>query len=390
MLICHAYIDINDFKSAELSVASLIQVAPNAGYSHYLMGKVQFHLDKKDVAMEHARSAIAFEPEDAEYRHLEGQIHFYNKDWTQALASADKGLSLDASNLNCLNLRSNCLIKLNRKDEAKSTMDKALDRDAENAYTHASTGWNFLEAGDHVKALEHFTQSLKLDPQNESAKVGMKEALKAKKIFYRYFLKYSFWMSKMKSSTQWMLILGAYFGIQALGRLADQHPEISVFVVPVILVYVIFALSTWVIAPIANVFLRTDPQGKLALTAQEIRVGNFTALSLTLFFAGLSIALWGLFTGHEPNPLHPLSLTDGGYVLMGVGFLMLLPLAQLLKATDRNRTLIRIACLILLGLGVAAIVFVWGGNPLLGEGTMPFLYGMFIYQFVGSYLASRG
>ena len=64
-----------------------------------------------------------------------------------------------------LNLRAMALVQLGRKDEAAATLGSALADDPENALTHANQGWALLHQGDHAKALEHFREALRLDPE---------------------------------------------------------------------------------------------------------------------------------------------------------------------------------------------------------------------------------
>ncbi len=64
------------------------------------------------------------------------------------------------------------LVKLGRKAEAGADDRAALLRDPENALTHANQGWALLEQGDHGKALEHFREALRIDPEIEWARAG--------------------------------------------------------------------------------------------------------------------------------------------------------------------------------------------------------------------------
>ena len=77
---------------------------------------------------------------------------------------ADRSLEIDAENLLGLNTRSTALLKLNKSEESFSTIEGALREDPNNAYTHANYGWGLLEKGSHKKALEHFKESLKHNP----------------------------------------------------------------------------------------------------------------------------------------------------------------------------------------------------------------------------------
>ncbi len=50
------------------------------------------------------------------------------------------------------------------------TLGSALANDPENALTHANQGWALLHRGDHERALEHFREALRIDPELEWAR----------------------------------------------------------------------------------------------------------------------------------------------------------------------------------------------------------------------------
>ncbi|MEO1052884.1 MAG: tetratricopeptide repeat protein, partial [Bacteroidota bacterium] len=158
-------------------------------------------LEQNDVknALVHIKNAIAIYPYSADFFYILAAIHLYKKEWQDALDNANKGLEIEADHLGCLNVRSTALNKLGKKGEAFDTIKEALNQNPENAYTHANHGWGLLERGEHKKALEHFRESLKLNPNFDLAKAGMVEALKAKYPLYKLFLRYAFWISNMKS-----------------------------------------------------------------------------------------------------------------------------------------------------------------------------------------------
>jgi len=111
--------------------------------------------------------------------------------------------ALDPEHAGCLNLRAMAEVKLGRKAQAAATIEAALARDPENAGTHANRGWTYLEESDPGRALEHFREALRLDPENEWAREGMVEALKARHGVYRLVLRCFLWMQKLGESARW-------------------------------------------------------------------------------------------------------------------------------------------------------------------------------------------
>ena len=104
------------------------------------------------------------------------------------------------------------LVQLGRKDEADHTLGSALANDPENALTHANQGWAFLHRGDHERALEHFREALRIDPELDWARIGIVEALKARYLIYRFMLRFFLWMSRKGTAARWVILLGFVFG----------------------------------------------------------------------------------------------------------------------------------------------------------------------------------
>ena len=240
------------------------------------------------------------EPEDADYFALLAQIRLNRRNWPGALEAAETGLQFDAEHVTCTNLRAMALVKMGRKEEAGLTIDAALAKNPENSVTHANQGWTLLHAGDHKKALEHFRESLRLDPQNEWARQGIIEALKAQNFLYAWMLKYFLWMSRLSSNAQWGVILVGFFGMRILRATAKTNPGLEPFVWPIQIIYLIFVFLTWTANPLFNLLLRLNKFGRMVLNREEIVASNWVGafvgialLCLALAFAGFDGFLLG-------------------------------------------------------------------------------------------------
>jgi hypothetical protein len=154
--------------------------------------------------------------------------------------------------------------------------------------THANQGWTLLHRGEIHKALEHFREALRLDPENEWARQGIIEALKARNIIYAVMLKYFLWMSRFSPRAQWAILLGGYFGNRLLGGLAAANPRLAPWILPIRILYVGFALLTWMAYPFFNLLLRADKFGRMVLSREETVASNW--FGWCLFAAVISLA----------------------------------------------------------------------------------------------------
>jgi len=348
---------------------------PDNAYFLYLMGLVYTRKNKLKEATKFVQSAITFDPHNADYFGLLAMIKLDEKEWENALTFANRGLQVDPENLVCLNSRSTALLKLDRKEESYQTIKEALHNDPHNSHTHSNHGWGLLEQGDHKKALESFREALKLDPENEHAKAGMVEALKARYWFYRVFLQYVFWLTNKNAKYQWVFILGLWFGMRILNSVSESNPEIAPFVRPLIYLYTAFAISTWIVNPLSNLFLRLNVYGRYALTPDETKASTFTGIGFALALIG---GIGALTTDISPFV---------GLVIYGVGFMILC--GSMFKPTDPGKRVIAMIVAIGLSLiGLLSVTAEFGGNNG-GSMLMIFVWGTIAYQFLINALITR-
>ena len=288
------------FDEAEREVAEALKLDPGLPFVHYVRAVVLDDRHRYEEAEKAIQEAISMEPEDADFFAMLAQIRLNRRNWPGALEAAETGLQFNAEHVTCTNLRAVALVKLGRKEEAGLTIDAALAKDPENSVTHANQGWTLLHAGDHKKALEHFRESLRLDPQNEWARQGIIEALKAQNFLYAWMLKYFLWMGRLSANMQWAVILAGLFGMRFLRATAKANPGLEPFVLPIQIVYLVFVFLTWTADPLFNLLLRLNKFGRMVLNREEIVasnwVGAFVGLALfclILGFAGIEAAFLG-------------------------------------------------------------------------------------------------
>lgn len=356
-------------------IQSAIGKEPDNDRLLYLQALFYFNDDKPKEAEKFIRNAIAYDPHNADYFGILSAINLKQKNWQQALENANEGLEADPDNLQCLNSRSSALYKLDKKDEAYATIQEALNQDPENAHTHANVGWSLLEKGDHKKALEHFREALKINPGYDYAKAGMVQALKAQYLFYRIFLKYAFWISNFKGKAQWAIILGLYFGVKYLDHLSTSNPDLAVFLNPIIYLYIAFAISTWIITPLSNLFLRLNVYGRYALTEDETKSSTYVGLA---FLVGVTGFLAYLF---KDNFL---------YFMIGiVGIGMMIPLSSMLHPIKKRPRNILIAYAVGLTIAGALAILLHASTGVVTIFFPIFTFGVIAYQWISQAIAIR-
>jgi tetratricopeptide (TPR) repeat protein len=231
-----------EFDAALREARLAVQMAPDLAFAHYVAAYVNWKQDKLGEAETALREALRFDPFDPDHHELLSQIKLQQKKWGEALAAAEQGLGYDAEHLGCANMRAMALAKL---------------------------GWTALHAGQHKQALEHFRESLRLDPTFEWARDGMLEALKARHFLYRVMLRYFLAMSKLSARKQWLVILAVFF----LGKV----------LLPLV---VVFVFLSWTAESFFNLALRFNRYGRLLLSREQKLATNLLGgCLLTLLIA---------------------------------------------------------------------------------------------------------
>ena len=264
-----------------------IAIEPENAYYFYLLGFAFYIKNDYVKAVEELSNAIRMNPYAAEFFGLLGHVYIGQLKYEKALEKADEGLALDPENITALNARSIALNKLRRTDDAVETMKTTLSMDPDNAITHATVGWNFLEKGKHKEATTHFREALRIDPDMTAAKTGLKEALKSVIPPYRWLLQFSFWVHNKGKNFRWGFFIAIYIGVRIVISLTKDNPQFETIGIIVVVAYLLFIGISWIISPLANVFLLFHRDGKHALDQSE----KWNAISFMACIAGGIIIL---------------------------------------------------------------------------------------------------
>ena len=368
------------FDDATNETRQAIHLAPDFSFAYFAHAHVLFDRNRFSEALDPVNQAIRLNPEDADQYALLANIHLRESRWRDALSAAEQGLEFDPEHIGCTNLRAMAMVKLGRKAEAGRTIDSALARNPDNALTHANQGWTLLEQGQPKKAAENFREALRLDPQNDWARRGIIEALKAQNFIYALMLKYFLWIAKFGRKGQWGIILGAYFGNRILAAVAQSKPELAPYILPLRILYVAFALMTWLAYPLFNLLLRLNKFGRLVLSREQTVATNWFGLCLGLALIGvIGCGFYGF---------------NSAWIVMALVFgLLLLPVSAIFKCGagwPRNVMAAMTIALALLGLAAMALGFTAAASNDTAVGLLSaFALGAVGSTWLGNLLASR-
>lgn len=273
-LLSLAFLGLEKHAEATEHAQRAIHLAPDESLGHYALAVVLDERNRLADARAAIEEAIRLDPYNPDYFALLAGLHLQQYRWREALDAANAGLEIEPEHNLCTNFRAQALIKLGNRAEAAQTIGDALARRPDDALTHANQGWAMLHQGEPYKALEHFREALRLNPELEFARAGIVEAMKARNFIYRWMLGYFLWMARLPPRVQWGLVIGAYFGNRIVRGYARENPELAPFLLPLLYAYFAFVLLSWLADPFFNLLLRLNRFGRHALSRDQIRGAN--------------------------------------------------------------------------------------------------------------------
>lgn len=270
-----------------------IHFAPDDEFAFYVHALVLNKRNRLDESIQSVRQAIAIDPSSATFHGLLAQLWARKNKWKEVLKSAETGLQYDPEDESCRALRSVALERLGRVEDALDEANRSIEKNPDSAFAHSSRGHALLNANRHKEAQMAFREALRLEPSNEFARSGMIQSLNANNFFFRKFLAAMSWLSRLSPQVQFGIVIGMWLGINALNSYSAMNPWIRPYVLPITLVYILFALMTWIANPLFNTFLRFHPFGKHLLTTREKWASNAIAATIAVgvFHAGFFLAL---------------------------------------------------------------------------------------------------
>jgi tetratricopeptide (TPR) repeat protein len=362
-------------KEALTAAREGVGLAPEQPFLHYVHAHVLRSLDRTDDAFRAVQEALRLDPDDADTHAMLSSIELARNRWPAALEAAERALELNAEHVGAANLRSMALVRLGRKAEAMQSVDYALGRAPEDAFSHANQGWNCLHRNDPRQAQEHFREALRLDPNLDYAREGMLEALKARNPVYRIMLAYFLWLGRQSARFQWVFIIGVFFGVRIARSLSQSQPELNWIWWPLLGLFYVFVYLSWTAQPMFNLMLRFDSFGRHVLSADQRTGASWFGATFAL---ALGSMIWWLATDNKVG------------LFSGAVFAILsVCVAATFNRTGRDRTILG-SCTAILAVVAVGAAFMMLSNDAAGHVfTVSFVLGFIVFQLVANALATR-
>ena len=184
-------------RAALESIDAAIALEADNGHYFAYRSLILSKLDRDKEALAAAESALAFEPDSALAWVAKAQALGGKSRWAEAEEAAREALKHQPEHPMAQNQLGLFLRMQGKLEDADRGTDQRLARDPEDPMAHANAGWAALQRHDSKKAEVHFCEALRLDPELEYARLGLRESYKARSVIYRLFLPGLSWQLKL-------------------------------------------------------------------------------------------------------------------------------------------------------------------------------------------------
>jgi Flp pilus assembly protein TadD len=265
-----------------------VGLAPDVPLGHYALAVSYLHRNRNEEAEAAIEESLRLDPHDADAFAVLSRSYLGRDRYQQSLDAADQGLAIDPEHIDCGNMRSISLERLGRGAEAVQSASETLRRDPDDPMSHAAYGFTLLNSGRYEEAQVAFREALRLDPHHEMARAGLINALNNRSWIFRLVHRFYVALSRLNSKAAFALIFGAWLLVQVLTRIADGVPILRPFIFPIVILYVLFVVLTWIANPLFNTFLRFHPFGQHLLDRQQRWASNMIAPCIALALFGFA------------------------------------------------------------------------------------------------------
>ncbi|EAQ82053.1 tetratricopeptide repeat protein [Blastopirellula marina] len=298
---------LEKFADAEAHIRQALHLAPDEAFVHhyhavYLNNRV--HLIEAETAI---RNAIALAPENADYYALLAKILGQRQQWSAAIQAAEHGLSIDPVNEHCLQWRAMLLLRSENGIDPRSAVDAVMQNCPDESGAHMAQGLARINQQQLAKAAEAFRESLRLDPTQEAARIGLIHCLRLNSTIFVRFLAMPA-MIEVSLKTYCWLFTGVAFGVcWYLLHLAEN--ESSLDIRASLFSFLLFAgiIFTFAGLPLSDLELGMDREGKHLLSRGRL----WTSYAI----AGLLVAALAMLVSQAQSlPARLLALAIGGQI----------------------------------------------------------------------------
>lgn len=292
-------------KEAEEFARTAIGLEPEDGVPHEVLAQVLLHSSNWKGAEDAVREAMTLDGDDPDRRAILARVAAERSKYELCLEHAEAGLAMDPDHDSCRFFRGIALGRLGRHGEADEASLGLLSDDPEDSTNHSARGWILLERHAAPEARGHFQEALRLDPENEDARMGLARSIQQGNPVFGWLLRAIVGLERIPTAK---LLLWLVLACVVLPRLlqGDGQPDILKIAGKTLSsgMMCFFAVAV-VVHPLFSALLFASRDGRLALAEPERRGVRWSALPMA---AGFVLLVVWLARGARSTPVEALAL----------------------------------------------------------------------------------
>jgi Tfp pilus assembly protein PilF len=148
------------------SFTAAIEAGPPVPAAHLQRGRIYLQQGKAQDALNDINKAISLVEPTGELLLLRASAYHALKNDERAVKDAESALKIADDDAQVMLQAGLIFYQAKRNDKALETFDKLIDKDSKNAAAYAARADTYLQSGEHVKAVDDYTESLKHESDN--------------------------------------------------------------------------------------------------------------------------------------------------------------------------------------------------------------------------------
>lgn len=312
LLHCRALCDLERPKEAAEAARRAIGLDPESGLPHEMLARAMLESGRLNEAEAAIKEAQALDGDDADRRAMLARIYSDRGKHAKALEHAEAGLEIDPDHDSCRFFKGVLLARLGRHEEADSAAADMLADDPDASYNHSARGWILIERGSFSEAKMHFLEALRLDPENEDARIGYARSIQHQNPALGWFLRLIVRMERLPM--HWLLAVCVLIIIVLPKYLEGNDKPLILHILSKTLrtAASLFFYASLAAQPIFDCLLALTKEGRTALSGREMQAVRWSVLPL---IAGVVMTMMWLFGGAKGVPYQGLALVSAAVFL---------------------------------------------------------------------------
>lgn len=304
--------DLGRPKESEEAARRAIGLDPEWGVPHEALAMAMIESGKWNEAEAAIKEAQAIDGDDADRRAILARIYSERNKNAIALEHAQAGLEIDPDHDACRFFQGVLLARLGRHEEADHTAAGLLADDPDASYNHSARGWILLERNAYAEAKMHFLEALRLEPENEDARMGLARSLQHQSPVLGWFLRLIIRVDRVPM--HWMIaaIALVIFVFPKLLEGPGKPPALHIVNQVLQVGLGLFFYSALAARPLFDGLLACSKEGRMALTRREMQAVAWCTLPL---LAGVALTVMWLFKGAKNLPYQGIVMISLAVVL---------------------------------------------------------------------------